>query len=225
MEHIQLKLTFEMKKIYFLIFIFFTILSCKENRKTIDFKKYLNGKTFKINNSSNFEQDIEFYDSTAITYSLILFDNQYRIKNINDTIGKIFFGDEPALIKLSNTNEYDLVIIGGKLNDTMLLKEIEVKFDKKDIIGYWKETTANQYYKINLQSITKELNDSLEVKSKLRFDASNKYLNFKLPQNSKSTEVLWKILKIKNDTLFIDKSYKTKDGWSTLNNIKMIKKR
>jgi hypothetical protein len=212
-----------MKKIYFLIFIFFTILSCKENRKTIDFKKYLNGKTFNVNNSSNFEQDIEFYDSTAITYSLRLFESKYRIKNVNDSIGKIFFGNEPALIKLSNSNDYDFIITGERLKDTLLLKEIGVKYDKKDIAGYWKET-SNQYYKINLQSITKELNDSIVKESKLRFDASNKYLNFKLPENSERTELLWKILKIENDTLFIDKSFKTKDGWTTLNNIKLIKK-
>ncbi|MGS2727551.1 hypothetical protein ACU8DI_13150 [Psychroserpens sp. BH13MA-6] len=212
-----------MKKLTFLFFFIFIICGCEENHKVIDFKKSLNGKTFNIANSI-IDQDIEFYDSTVITYTLKLFENKYHIEKINDSTSKIFFGNEPAQIKSSSSNDYDFIIIGEKLKDTIILKETGVLYNKQDIIGYWEET-PNQYYKINNQSITKELNDSIVERSKLRFDASNKYLNFTLPQSSDRTESLWKILKIKNDTLFIDKGFKTKDGWTTFNNIKLIKKR
>jgi hypothetical protein len=212
-----------MKKINFLFFFISIIYGCEENQKAIDFKKNLNGKTFNIANSI-IEQDIEFYDSTVVTYTLKLFESKYRIEKINDSTGKIFFGDEPAQIKASNSNDYDFIIIGERLKDTLILKETGVLYNIQDIIGYWEEA-PNQYYKIYQESITKELNDSIVEESKLRFDASNKYLNFTLPESSHRTESLWKILKIKNDTLFIDKGFKTKDGWTKINNIKLIKKR
>jgi hypothetical protein len=203
------------KSILILILIS-TIISCQKKQNTIDFKKELTGKSFKIVNSS-FDKDIEFLDSVYMIYGLKLTVDKYRIERKNDSTSKLFMGNYSAIIQSSNSENYNYIIIEDKEKDTLLLKRNKKKYELNDIIGTWVENTELNYT-INKNDILMNIKDSINRKSELNFDKTNKYLTFSLNHSKNRKEYLWKILKIGNDTLFVDKSYKTDKGWSTVNN-------
>ncbi|WP_298427925.1 hypothetical protein [uncultured Kordia sp.] len=203
------------KSILILILIS-TIISCQKKQNTIDFNKELTGKSFKIVNSS-FDKDIEFLDSIYIIYGLKLTVDKYRIERKNDSISRLFMGNYSAIIQSSNSETYNYIIIEDKQKDTLLLKRNKKKYELNDIIGNWVENTELNYT-INKNDILMNIKDSINQKSELNFDKTNKYLTFSLNHSKNRKEYLWKILKIGNDTLFVDKSYKTDKGSTIINN-------
>lgn len=198
-----------------------TIISCQKKHNIIDFKKELTGKSFKIVNP-DFDTDIEFSDSRYVIYGLKLTVDYFRIERINDSVSRLFFGNQPAIIKASNSENHNYTIIGEKQKDTIYIKRNKIRFELKNIIGTWVEN-PDLNYTIDNNSIVMNLKDSIHPKSELNFDKTNKHLTFSINHSKNRVESLWKILKIKNDTLLIDKSYKTDKGWTTVNNKTLIK--
>lgn len=212
-----------MKKITPLFLFFLVIIGCQKKSDTIDFESEVKWKSFKIVNSET-EQDIEFTDTKSISYGLISIEQDYRIEKISDSLARIFFGDNSALLKASSSNEYDYIILGETYNDTLLLKQNKNQLDKGSYNGTWIES-PNLSYTIKDGSIVMYLNDSIQKTSDVSFDLTNKYLKFDLKHSDNKIEYIWKVENIQNDSILISKGYKTDEGWSTVYDKVLIKKR
>ena len=143
---------------------------------------------------SSFDKDIEFLDSIYMIYGLKLTVDKYRIERKNDSTSRLFMGNYSAIIQSSNSENYNYIIIEDKEKDTLLLKRNKKKYELNDIIGTWVENKELNYT-IDKNGILMNIKDSINQKSELNFNKTNKYLTFSLNHSKSRKEYLWKILK------------------------------
>ena len=209
-----------MNKIIIVVFFGLIIVGCQKRQDIIDFESELKWKSFKVINS---EIDMEFTDSLYISYGLIQVENIYRIEKLSYDSARLYLGKDSTIIKASNSDYSDFIIIGENINDTLYLKLNSKKNDLNNLYGTWFENSKLSYT-INDKIIQMNQNDSIYRESELSFDLLNKYLKFNLKHSENKLEYLWKIEKVDNDSMHISKNFKTDSGWSTVNNKTLIKK-
>jgi len=238
-----------MNKLKLFFLLIFINISCQ--KKEIDFKNELIGRTFNVINHENFPLDFEFKDSIYNSYQFNKASDYYRIEKYKDT-AYLILGTNPCLINKSEKESYDYLVISRRFKDTFKLKERESKWVEKNIYGFWVEekyasllTNSTKpppplppppgvsesdfqwppYYRIAKDSISSYYGYQIST-SKFEINNTNEFISMNMKTGSKVQELFWRIKSIEDSIMIIDRA--SRDNSISIGNafnIKLIKKR
>ncbi|AUC80899.1 hypothetical protein [Lacinutrix sp. Bg11-31] len=220
-----------MNKPTIFLLLFLLIVSCQKKKDKIDFKNKLSGKTFEDINNPYFPRDFEFKDSTFIAYQFKRRHGNYKFIEKGDSTF-IIIDDQLGYISENSDGDFDLLIIGKTIDDTLRLKQKKPKWSSEKIYGEWivksnkkSEQSSEMSYLLEPNKISYSRN-GLEIESEIEISKTHDYVNMELVHSDKKTECLWRIISLTNNKMIIDKSTISGEySFSTENNIELTKKR
>jgi hypothetical protein len=220
-----------MNKPTIFLLLFLLIVSCQKKKDKIDFKNKLSGKSFEDINNPYFPRDFEFKDSTYIAYQFKRSHGNYKLIEKEDSTF-IVIDNQLGYISENIDENFDFLIIGKTIGDTLRLKQKKPKWNKEKIYGEWilkskkkSEQNSEISYLLEPNKISYSRN-GLKIESKIDISKTHDYVNMELVHSDKKTECLWRIISITKNKMIIDKSTISGEySFSTEDHVELIKKR